>query len=63
MIYGKISITGPDLYPKKIEKFDDRFGRQFLHFLQKNPRIIIFGIFFILHNNKYSVHNNKKNYF
>ena len=26
--YGQqISITGPDLDPEKIEKFDDRFGR------------------------------------
>ena len=25
--YGQISITGPDLDPEKIEKFNDRFGR------------------------------------
>ena len=24
--YGQISITGPDLDPEKIEKFDDQFG-------------------------------------
>ena len=33
--YGQISITGPDLDPEKIVKFDDRFSRQILHFLQK----------------------------
>ena len=33
------------LDPEKIEKFDNRFGRQILHFLQKSPKIIIFEPF------------------
>ena len=32
--YGQISITRPDLDPDRIEKFDDRFGRQIVHFSQ-----------------------------
>ena len=43
--YSQISITGPDLDPEKIEKFDDRFGCQILHFLQKSTKIIIFEPF------------------
>ena len=33
----QISITRPDLDAEKIEKFDHRFGRQILQFLQKTP--------------------------
>ena len=33
--YGQISITGPDLDPENIGKFDGRFGRQILHFFYK----------------------------
>ena len=56
-------------WDRKIEKFDDRFGRQIFHFLQKKPYNHYFWTFsqysktqfvllFIRHNNKYSVNNN-----
>ena len=40
----QFSITGPDLDPEIIEKFDGRFGRQILH-LKKAQKIIIFEPF------------------
>ena len=36
-MYDQISITGPDVDPEKTEKFDDRLGRQILHFFKKKP--------------------------
>ena len=35
--YRKVLPIRPRLDPEKIEKFDDRFDRQILQFLQKKP--------------------------
>ena len=46
--YGQISITGPDLDPEKIEKFDDRFGRQI--FYKKALKSLFLNLFSIFKN-------------
>ena len=48
--YGKISITGPDLDPEKIEKFEDRFGRQILHLKKKALKSLFLNLFSIFKN-------------
>ena len=68
--YGQISISGLDLDPEKIEKFwssnSTFFTKKALKSLYLNLFSIFinqFVLFFILHNNKYSVNNNNQNIF